>query len=246
MAGHSKWANIKHRKGRQDAKKSKFFTKAAKEIIIAAKAGGGSPDDNSRLRLAIQKARAVNLPKDKIDTAIKKGTGEIAGGDIVEITYEGYGPGGVAFLVEVATDNRNRSVAEVRNIIGKNGGNMGEAGSVAWMFERKGLLTFEKEKYTEEALFEIGMEAGIEDISDADDMWEVLTELTSFSLAQKAYEDANIEITSAELVMIATNEVPVEDDIARKILQLMDALEDNEDVTAVHVNTVIPDAIMEE
>ena len=159
MAGHSKWANIQHRKSRQDAKKGKAFTKAAKEIILAAK-NGGDPDSNARLRSAILAARAVNLPKDKIDSAIRKGTGEEAGGDLYEISYEGYGPGGIAILVDVASDNKNRIVAEVRHILAKNGGAMGEAGSVSWMFDNKGVLTFDAEKYTEEQIMEIGLEHG--------------------------------------------------------------------------------------
>ena len=172
MAGPSKWKNIQHRKGRQDAKRSKDFTRAAKEIIIAAKSGG-NPDYNPRLRSAILFAKSVSLPKDRIDSAIRKGTGEEAGGDLFEMLYEGYGPGGVAVLVEAATDNKNRTVAEVRHIFVKSGGAMGEAGCVGWMFDKKGVFTFDKATYTEDALMEIGLEHGAEDIVDEGDSYEV-------------------------------------------------------------------------
>jgi YebC/PmpR family DNA-binding regulatory protein len=175
MAGHSKWANIQHRKGRQDAKKAKFFTKAAKDIILAAKAGGGNPEDNSTLRLAIQKAKQVTLPKDNIERAIKKGTGELAGGDLFETMYEGYGPGGVAMLVEVATDNKNRTVAEIRHAFTKHNGNMAENGAVSYMFNRKGVIVFNKDKYTEDELMEVGLEAGAEDIIDDGESFTVHT-----------------------------------------------------------------------
>ena len=246
MAGHSKWANIQHRKGRQDAKKAKFFTKAAKDIIIAAKAGGGNPEDNSTLRLAIQKAKAVNLPKDKIDTAIKKGTGELAGGDIMEMVYESYGPGGVAILIEVASDNKNRTVAEVRHILTKKGGNMGEAGSVGWMFDKKGVMTFSKEKYTEEQLFEIGLEAGAEEVLDEGDSLSVQCAPADFTALQKAFEEAGIEAEDIELTMVPQNMLEVDVANGRKIIDLIDALEDNEDVQKVHVNADFPDELLEE
>ncbi len=172
MAGHSKWKNIQVRKGAQDAKKGKAFTKVSKEIIIAAR-GGGDPAMNARLRTAIAGAKAVNLPKEKIETAIKKGTGELAGDSLNEVTYEGYGPGGVALLIETATDNRNRTVAEVRHALSKSGGAMGESGCVSWMFERKGVFSFDKEKYAEDVLLEAGLEAGAEDLVDDGDAWEV-------------------------------------------------------------------------
>ncbi|MEF2145627.1 MAG: YebC/PmpR family DNA-binding transcriptional regulator [Desulfovibrionaceae bacterium] len=246
MAGHSKWANIQHRKGRQDAKKAKFFTKAAKDIILAAKAGGGNPEDNATLRLAIQKAKQVNLPKDKIENAIKKGTGELAGGDIWEFQYEGYAPGGIALLIEVATDNKNRTVAEVRHILGKNGGSMGEAGCVAWMFDKKGVLSFDGEKYTEDQLLEIGLEAGAEDVLNEDGSLTVHTAPSDFMAVQKAFEDAGIEAESAEVTMVPKNLVDVDVDTARKVLKLMDALEDNEDVQNLHVNADFPDEALEE
>lgn len=243
MAGHSKWKNIQHRKGRQDAKKGKAFTKAAKEIIIAAKSGG-DPDMNSRLRQAIIAAKAVNLPKDKIETAIKKGTGELAGGDILEIFYEGYGPGGVALLIDVATDNRNRTVAEVRHILTKNGGSMGESGCVSWMFDRKGLLVFDKEQYSEEQLLEVGLEAGVEDVSDGGDSWEVYTAVEDFDAAQKAYEQAGIVAERTELTLAPQNTLELDLETGRKMLKLVDALEENEDVQNVYANFDLPDDVL--
>ncbi len=246
MAGHSKWANIQHRKGRQDAKKAKFFTKAAKDIIIAAKAGGGDPESNASLRLAIAKAKAVNLPNDKIDTAIKKGTGELDGGDINEVIYEGYGPGGVALLIDAATDNKNRTVAEVRHILSKQGGSMGEAGCVAWMFDKKGVLSFDKENHNEDDLLEIGLEAGVEDVLDEGDTLEVQAAPEDFTEVQKAYDDAGAKYTDAEVTMVPQNLVEVDADTARKIIALIDTLEDNDDVQKVHVNADFPDEVLEE
>ena len=244
MAGHSKWHNIMHRKGRQDAKRGKLFTKAAKEIIIAAK-GGGDPSMNARLRAAILAAKAVNLPKDKIDTAIKKGTGELGGAAYEEIIYEGYGPGGVALLIETATDNRNRTVAEVRHILSKGGGSMGEAGCVGWMFERKGVLTFDK-SLTEEQLMEVGLEAGVEDIIDDGDSWELHTAPEDLEGAQQAFEAAGLTCDSAEITRVPKTEVAVDVDAGRKLLKLMDALEDNDDVQNVHGNFDLPEELMDE
>jgi len=245
MAGHSKWKNIQHRKGRQDAKRSKEFTRAAKEIIIAAR-GGGNPAFNPRLRSAIAFAKSVSLPKDRIDSAIRKGTGEEAGGDLFEITYEGYGPGGIAILVEVATDNRNRTVAEVRHIFSKHGGSMGEVGSVNWMFAKKGVITFPKERYAEDALMEIGLENGAEDIVDEGDFWEVHSEPGNFDALRQAYEDAGIEAESAEISMLPQNSILVDVDTGRKILRLVDAMEDNEDVQQVNANFDLPDELLSE
>ena len=245
MAGHSKWANIQHRKSRQDAKKGKAFTKAAKEIILAAK-NGGDPDSNARLRSAILAARAVNLPKDKIDSAIRKGTGEEAGGDLYEICYEGYGPGGVAILVEVASDNKNRIVAEVRHTLGKNGGSMGEAGSVSWMFDNRGVFTFESAKYSEDQIMEIALEYGAEDVSEEDGIIEVVTSPTDFEALRLAFEEAKIEIESAELTKLPQNTIEVDAETGRKLLRLIDALEDNEDVQNVYANFDLPDEVMAE
>jgi YebC/PmpR family DNA-binding regulatory protein len=245
MAGHSKWKNIQHRKGRQDAKRSKEFTRAAKEIIIAAR-GGGNPAFNPRLRSAIAFAKSVSLPKDRIESAIRKGTGEEAGGDLFEITYEGYGPSGIAVLVEVATDNRNRPVAEVRHIFSKYGGAMGEVGSVSWMFSKKGVLCFEKSRYTEDQLMEIGLESGAEDIVDEDELWEVHCEPASFDGLRQAYEDAGVEAVDAEISMLPQTTITVDAEVARKILRLIEALEDNDDVQQVHSNVDIPDDVLAE
>ncbi|WP_319467980.1 YebC/PmpR family DNA-binding transcriptional regulator [uncultured Pseudodesulfovibrio sp.] len=246
MAGHSKWANIQHRKGRQDAKKAKFFTKAAKDIILAAKAGGGNPEDNSTLRLAIQKAKAVNLPKDKIENAIKKGTGELAGGDIFEIVYEGYGPGGVAMMVDVASDNKNRIVAEIRHAFTKNNGNMAETGAVSYMFNKKGVIVFDSEKYTEDQLMEVGLEAGAEDIVEDGEIFTVYTEPSDFMAVQQAFTDAEMEFQSAEINQVPENLVAVDVETGKKVMRLYDALEDNDDVQNVYMNADLPDDMFDE
>lgn len=245
MAGHSKWKNIQHRKGRQDLKRGKMFTKVTKEIILAAK-GGGDPDMNARLRAAIDAAKAVNLPKDKIDTAIKKGTGELASEALEEIMYEGYGPGGVAVLVEAVTDNRNRTVAEVRHILSKNGGSMGAAGCVAWMFDKKGVFTFDKAAYNEEQLLEAGLEAGVEDVVDEDESWQVQCAVEDFQNVRAAFEAAGIVFQSAELNRIPQNTVAVDADTGRKMLKLYDALDDNDDVQNVYANFDLPDELLAE
>lgn len=240
MSGHSKWANIQHRKGRQDAKRGKVFTKAAKEIIIAAK-NGGDPSGNPRLRAAIAAAKAVNLPKDKIEAAIRKGTGEDAGGDIAEAFYEGYGPGGIAIMVEVATDNKNRTVAEVRHLFTKHGGAMGENGSVGWMFERKGVIAVPKANYAEDAIMEAALEAGADDVIDDEDVWTIQTAMADFATVRDALETAGIVMDSAELAMIPANLVAVNAETGVKLLKLMDALDDNDDVQNVYVNADFPD-----
>lgn len=240
MSGHSKWANIQHRKGRQDAKRGKVFTKAAKEIIIAAKTGG-DPAGNPRLRAAIAAAKAVNLPKDKIEAAIRKGTGEDAGGDITEAFYEGYGPGGIALMVEVATDNKNRTVAEVRHLFTKYGGSMGENGSVGWMFERKGVITVDKAAFNEEAIMEVALEAGADDVIDDDEIWTIQTAMGDFAAVRDGLENANVPMQSAELAMVPSNLVAIDVDTGMKLLKLMDALDDNDDVQNVYVNADFPD-----
>ena len=243
MSGHSKWKTTKYRKGAQDAKRSKAFTKAAKELILAAK-GGGDPAYNARLRSAIAAAKAVNLPKDRIDSAIRKGTGEEAGGEIYEVIYEGYGAGGVAVLVEAATDNRNRTVAEVRHLFVKGGGAMGESGCVAWMFARKGVFAFDKARYAEDALMEVGLEAGAEDIRDEGGIWEVHCSLADFDVVRQAFEDAGIEARESGLSMIPLNTLPVDADTARKLMNLIESLEDNDDVQNVHANFDMSDEVM--
>lgn len=240
MSGHSKWANIQHRKGRQDAKRGKVFTKAAKEIIIAAKTGG-DPAGNPRLRAAIAAAKAVNLPKDKIEAAIRKGTGEDAGGDFVEAFYEGYGPGGIAIMVEVATDNKNRTVAEVRHLFTKHGGAMGENGSVAWMFERKGVISVDRNAYAEDAIMEAALEAGADDVVDDGEMWVIQTTMQDFAAVRDALESAGITMDSAELAMVPTNLVGVDTEAAMKVIRLMEALDDNDDVQNVYANADFPE-----
>lgn len=240
MSGHSKWANIQHRKGRQDAKRGKVFTKAAKEIIIAAKSGG-DPAGNPRLRAAIAAAKAVNLPKDKIEAAIRKGTGEDAGGDFVETFYEGYGPGGIALMVEVATDNKNRTVAEVRHLFSKYGGTMGENGSVAWMFDRKGVIAIERGLYDEDAIMEAALEAGADDVVDDEDVWTIQTAMADFASVRDALEKAGIAMESAGLAMVPANLVEVDIETAQKLLRLMEALDDNDDVQNVYANADFPE-----
>ena len=243
MSGHSKWANIQHRKGRQDAKRGKEFTKAAKEIIIAAK-NGGDPASNSRLRAAIAAAKPINLPKDKIEAAIRKGTGQDAGGDIIEINYEGYGPGGVAVIVETATDNRNRTVAEIRHLMSKGGGSMGENGCVSWKFERKGVIQFSKEKYTEDQLMEAALEAGADDLRDEGDVWEIQTAMADFNAVREAFEAAGLEMISAELNQVPQTTMEVDLETARKLLRFIELLEDNDDVQNVYSDADISDEIM--
>ena len=243
MSGHSKWANIQHRKGRQDAKRGKEFTKAAKEIIIAAK-NGGDPASNSRLRAAIAAAKSINLPKDKIEAAIRKGTGQDAGGDIIEINYEGYGPGGVAVIVETATDNRNRTVAEIRHLMSKGGGSMGENGCVSWKFERKGVIQFSKEKYTEDQLMEAALEAGADDLRDEGDVWEIQTAMADFNAVREAFEAAGLEMISAELNQVPQTTMEVDLETARKLLRFIELLEDTDDVQNVYSDADISDEIM--
>ena len=243
MSGHSKWANIQHRKGRQDAKRGKEFTKAAKEIIIAAK-NGGDPASNSRLRAAIAADKSINLPKDKIEAAIRKRTGQDAGGDIIEINYEGYGPGGVAVIVETATDNRNRTVAEIRHLMSKGGGSMGENGCVSWKFERKGVIQFSKEKYTEDQLMEAALEAGADDLRDEGDVWEIQTAMADFNAVREAFEAAGLEMISAELNQVPQTTMEVDLETARKLLRFIELLEDNDDVQNVYSDADISDEIM--
>ncbi len=241
MSGHSKWANIQHRKGRQDAKRGKEFTKAAKEIIIAAKSGG-DPAGNPRLRAAIAAAKSINLPKDKIDSAIRKGTGQDAGGELFEITYEGYATGGVAVIVETATDNKNRTVAEVRHLFTKHGGSMGESGSVSFMFDRLGVITLSKEKYAEEdTVMNFALEAGADDVKDDDDIWSIHTAMEDFSLVRDSLEKQGVEMESAALAFVPKNYVPVDKETAEKLIRFNDALEDLDDVQNIYFNFDLPD-----
>ena len=241
MSGHNKWANIRLRKGAQDAKRGKAFTKAAKEIIIAAKAGG-DPAGNARLRSAIAAAKAVNLPKDKIEAAIRKGTGQDAGGELFEISYEGYGAGGVAIIVETATDNKNRTVAEVRHAFTKYGGAMGESGSVSFQFDRMGVITLDKEKYAdEETVMNMVLEAGAEDVQDEGDVWEVRTAMGDFNTVREALEAEGVEMLEAQLAMVPRMQNPIDAETAKKLVRLTDALEDLDDVQNVFTNADFPE-----
>ncbi len=246
MAGHSKWSQIKHKKAAQDAKRGKIFTKLIKEITVAARLGGGDPAGNPRLRTAIEAAKAANMPKNNIERAIKKGTGELEGVAYEEVTYEGYGPGGVAVLVEAITDNRQRTVAEVRHIFAKRGGSMGEPGSVAWIFEKKGLILVDKSKADEETIMEAALEAGADDINDGESVWEVETAPENLNEVKEALKAKGIEIQSAEISMVPQNVIKVEDEEqAKKLLALMGALEENDDVQNVYANFDIPDSVLE-
>ncbi len=236
MSGHSKWATIKHKKAATDAKRGKAFTRLIKEIQIAARSGGGDPDGNPRLRTAIAAAKGVSMPSDNIKKAIMRGTGELEGGQIDEVMFEGYGPGGAAVLVMVATDNRNRTVSEIRHMFSKNGGNLGEQGSVAWMFERKSQIVIEKEKATEDQLMNLVLEAGADDLRDAGDSWEILSEPSAHDAVLQAVQKAGLETVSAEVAMIAKNLMKLEGKTAQGMMRLSDALEDQDDVQNVYSN----------
>jgi len=236
MSGHSKWATIKHKKAATDAKRGKIFTRLIKEIQIAARSGG-DPDGNPRLRTAITAAKAVSMPSDNIKKAIMRGTGELEGGQIDEIMFEGYGPGGVAVLVMVATDNRNRTVAEIRHMFGKQGGNLGEQGSVSWMFERKSLIVIDKEKADEDTLMNLVLEAGAEDLKDSGSTWEVISDPANHDAVLEAVKKAGIEPESSEPVaMVPKNLVQVEGKNAAGLMRLTDALEEHDDVQNVYSN----------
>jgi YebC/PmpR family DNA-binding regulatory protein len=245
MSGHSKWASIKHKKGAVDAKRGKVFTKLIKEITVAARLGGKDPDSNARLRVAVAAAKAENMPKENIERAIKKGTGDLEGSNYEEVTYEGYGPGGVAVLIEVLTDNKNRAVADVRHLFERSGGNLGETGCVAWMFSKKGLIVLQKDQVEEEMLFELALEAGADDIKDDEKELEVITEPSSFEQVKAAIENGGIPYTLAEITMIPNTTVKIDDKHAQQMLTLMENLEDNEDVNHVYANFDISDEVME-
>ncbi len=236
MSGHSKWSTIKHKKGRADAQRGKLFTKLIRDITTAARSGGGDLNANHSLRTAVQKAKEANMPNDTVKKAILRGTGELAGGNYEEITYEGYGPKGVAIMVELVTDNRNRTAAEMRNIFSKRGGSLGESGCVAWMFSQKGQIIINKEKIDEGALMDIVLEAGAEDINDEDGFFDVLTPPDRFSVVKEALENAGVEYEMAEVSRIPQNTVDVSGADARKILRLLEALEEHEDVQNVFSN----------
>lgn len=247
MAGHSHSANIKHKKAAVDAKRGKLWTKLAKSIIVAARLGGGDPAANSRLRVAITDAKAVSMPKDNIERAIKRGLGELEGGEVEEILYEGYGPGGVAVLCEIMTDNRNRTAPEIRKIFETHGGKLGATNCVGWMFDRKGLIVISTTKATEVRLMEVALEAGAEDVKQAGDSFEVLTAPDSFVTVSDAITAAGIEVDAKDITRIPSNVVDVEDkDVAALVLKLMEVLDDHDDVQSVSANFNIPDAVMSE
>jgi len=246
MSGHSKWSQIKHKKANTDAKKGKTFTKIVKEISVAARTGGGDPDGNPRLRTAIDKAKEVNMPSDNIKKAIMKGTGELPGTTYEESVYEGYGPGGVAVLIQVLSDNKNRTVSEIRFILSKNGGNLGEAGCVSWMFEKKGYLLVEKSKTDEDTLMTIALEAGADDMKNdpREDNFEIITSPESLNTVKEAIEKHKIPTSLSEITMLPKSYVPLEGNTVEQMLRLIDALEDNEDVQNVYANFDIPDDAM--
>jgi len=246
MSGHSKWASIKHKKAAVDAKKGKIFTKLIREIGAAARAGGGDPTSNPRLRTAIQTARAANMPADNVDRAIQRGTGELEGVRYEEVVYEGYGPQGVAILAQCLTDNKNRSAAEIRSIFNKNGGSMAGAGSVAWIFEKKGFIVVSSKHTTENALMEVVLAKGAEDLTQTGDKFEIITHPQDFEPVRTALEEAKIPMESSQQTMIPKNQVSVSAESARSVLQLIDALEEQEDVQNVYANCDIPDEVMKE
>jgi YebC/PmpR family DNA-binding regulatory protein len=245
MAGHSKWASIKHKKKAVDAKRGALFTKLTRAITVAAHEGGGDPDGNPALALAIQKARDASMPKDNIERAVAKGTGADSDADAYEsVLYEGYGPGGVAILVEALTDNRNRTGSEVRHTFSKHGGNLGEPGSVAWTFEKKGEVVVDGSRYSEDDLL-AAIDAGAEDVALDGDVWEVVTGPAELTAVRKALEDAGVEIDSAELVQRPTTRTPVDEDRVGTLMRLIDALEENDDVQGVHANFDVDAEVLE-
>jgi YebC/PmpR family DNA-binding regulatory protein len=245
MSGHSKWASIRHKKGAVDAKRGKVFSKLIKEITVAARLGGGDPEGNPRLRVAIQAAKAQNMPKDNIARAIKKGTGELAGTSYEEYNYEAYGPGGVALMMNCLTDNRNRTIADIKHIFERHGGNLGEPGCVSWIFEKKGLFVFERNSVEEEKLLDLALEAGAEDIKESDTQFEVLTDPADFESIKKAFDNEGLSYSLAEISMIPQNTVKLDGRDAERVLSLLEALEENDDVSHVYANFDIPDEVME-
>lgn len=240
MSGHSKWANIKHKKGRMDALRGKLTTKIGREITVAVRIGGADPTGNMRLKLALQKAKENNIPKENIQRAIQKGSGTLDGANYEEITYEGYGPGGVAVTIEVMTDNRNRTAADVRHLFTKYGGNLGESGCVAWMFKKKGLFVIEKEGVNEETLMLVALEAGAEDFK-AEDQYEITTAPEDFDSVQQALDQNKVTTLVAQVTMVPETTVELNGDEAAKMVKLIDALEDHDDVQEVYTNVELPE-----
>jgi YebC/PmpR family DNA-binding regulatory protein len=245
MSGHSKWSTIKRKKGAADAKRGKIFSKLIKEITVSARMGGGDVEGNPRLRAAVLAAKAENMPKENIERAIKKGTGDLDGAAYEEVIYEGYGPGGVAILTQVLTDNKNRTVADVRHIFTKNGGSMGETGCVAWMFEKKGYIVFDKSRVDEEALMEWGLDAEVEDIREQEREWEVIASPENFEKIRTSLEEKKWNPLVAEITMLPKNTVSLAGKNAEQMLRLMEALEDNDDIQNVYANFDISEKEME-
>ncbi|HTY56151.1 MAG TPA: YebC/PmpR family DNA-binding transcriptional regulator [Candidatus Binataceae bacterium] len=241
MSGHSKWSSIKHKKAARDAKRGKLFTKLIKEITIAARLGGGDINANPRLRTAVNTAKAQSMPNDNIDRAIKKGTGELGGAQLEQITYEGYGPGGVAIIADVLSDNRNRVVADLRFMFSRHGGNLGESGCVAWMFKKKGLITVDKKAVEEDRLIEIALEAGAEDVSSGDSEFEIVTSPENYQAVRTALENAKIPVIGGEVSLEPDNTVRVSGHTAEQVLKLVEDLEDHDDVQSVSANFNIDD-----
>ncbi len=246
MSGHSKWSSIKRKKAVTDARRGQMFTKLIREITVAARHGGGDPSFNPRLRLAVDTAKSANMPTDNIDRAIKRGTGELEGVTYEEVTYEGYGPGGVALFIETLTDNAKRTVADVRHILDRHDGNLGTSGSVAWQFERRGQIYVDATRYDEDALFEAAIEAGAEDVSQEGDEFIVTTDPGTFQEVQDGMKEAGVESSHAELTFITKNLVSVAGKDAAKLLKILDALEENDDVQKVHSNADIDEAVLAE
>jgi len=245
MSGHSKWHSIKHKKAKIDAAKGRVFTKIIKELTVSARIGGADPDANPRLRTALAAAKAANMPAKNIDNAIKKGTGELPGVVYEDVSYEGYGPEGVALFIDAVTDNKNRTVAEIRHLLSRYNGNLGESGSVAWMFEKKGLIRVPKNKYTEDELMEVALECGAEDISTEDEAYEVYTSFEDFQQVRSALEDKSILMDGAELTMLPQNYIKLQGKAAEQLMKLIDALDEHDDVQNVYANFDIEDSELE-
>ena len=244
MSGHSKWSSIKHKKGAADAKRGKLFSKLIKAITVAARQGGSDPDRNPALRIAVSAAKNANMPNDNIERAVKRGTGELEGVDYEEVHYEGYGPKGIAIFIQCLTDNKNRTTAEIRNLFAKNDGNMGGAGSVSWLFEHKGLIVVDAQSVKEDELMEIAIDAGAEDFSRSGNVYEIVVSPQDYEKVKQVLTDKNISIHSSDLTYIPKSQINISSEDAKRVLKLIDALEDHDDTQNVYANFEIPDDIM--
>ena len=244
MSGHSKWSTIKHKKAALDAKRGKAWSKLSRAVTMAAKQGGGNPEDNPRLRLAVEKAKSANMPKDTIEKAIKKGTGELEGEAYEEVVYEGYGPAGVAIMCRTVTDNRNRTAGEIRKLFERGGGNLGATGCVAFQFQQKGVIVVDAAKYSEERVMEVALELGADDVQASEMAFEVTTRPDSFDGVKQGLAEAGIDVMSADISMVADNDVTLDLTTARKVMRLIDALEEHDDIDAVYTNSDVPDEVM--